>query len=206
MNRNLYNEHPVSEACLVSFSLFINSHKPKAQHLAHLYKLQSTFSIFTMAPSAQEIRNLLEAHIAQDLTEKAANSGKPQQPGYLTNHFHDNVEFHINGHEFPHATQLQGAEAIKGELVDGGLSEIPNVIDYSKPHDSQILQVIGGGPDSDWAAAVVKATATQHVDHLSGKPFNHESVITLQFDNKGKIIHLKNYADTLHIHNILQDI
>ncbi|KAM0462366.1 hypothetical protein ACHAPV_003841 [Trichoderma viride] len=155
-----------------------------------------------MAPSAQEIRNLLEVHIAQDLAEKAGNSGKLQQPGHITNHFHDNVEFQINGHEFPHATQLKGAETIKGEIVDGGLSDIPNVIDYSKPHDCQILQVIGGGPESDWAAAVIKATATT----ITGKPFNHESVMTFQFDNKGKIIHLKNYADTLHVHNILQDI
>jgi hypothetical protein len=122
-----------------------------------------------MAPSTQEIRNLLEVHIAQDLAEKAGNSGKLQQPGHITNHFHDNVEFHINGHDFPHATQLKGAETIKGEIVDGGLSDIPNVIDYSKPHDCQVLQVIGGGPESDWAAAVIKATATT----ITG-PFLHD--------------------------------
>ncbi|UKZ79104.1 hypothetical protein TrVFT333_006854 [Trichoderma virens FT-333] len=155
-----------------------------------------------MAPSVEQIRSLLEAHIAQDLAEKAGTGGKAQKNGLITNHFHDNVEFHINGHDFQHATQLQGADTIKSEVVDGDLSDIPNIIDYSKPHDCKVLQVIGGGPQSDWAAAVLKATATT----LSGKPFNHESVMTFQFDNSGKILHMKTYADTLHIHNAIQDL
>ncbi|KAI0882910.1 uncharacterized protein GGS22DRAFT_169060 [Annulohypoxylon maeteangense] len=152
-----------------------------------------------MAPTAQEIRGLLEAHIAQDLAEKTGSASK--QLGHIHNHFHDDAEYHINGHEFHHATELKGAETIKGEVSDGSLSEFPDVIDYSKPHDCKVLQVIGGGKESEWAAAVVKATATT----TTGKPFNHESVMTLQFDSNGKILHMKNYADTLHLHNIIQD-
>lgn len=29
--------------------------------------------------------------------------------------------------------------------------------------------------------------------------------MTLQFDNSGKILHMKNYADTLHLHNLIQE-
>jgi len=153
-----------------------------------------------MAPSAEQIRSLLEAHIAQDLAENRESGGKLKQHGLITNYFHDNVEFQINGHEFQYATQLQGSETTKAEVLSGGLSEIPNIIDYSKPHDCKVLQVIGGGDQSDWAAAVLKATATT----LTGTPFNHESVMTIQFDNNGKILHLKTYADTLHVHNAIQ--
>ncbi|KAI0533540.1 hypothetical protein GGR58DRAFT_486119 [Xylaria digitata] len=153
-----------------------------------------------MAPTAQEIKQLLEAHIAQDLEAKKGPAGKLTQPGLLTDHFHENVEFKINGQEFHLATHLKGAEKIKAEATSGSLAEIPNVIDYSKPADCQVLEVIGGGPQSEWAAAVLTATATT----FSGKSFNHEWVVTFQFDSDGKILHMKTYADTLHIHNILQ--
>jgi hypothetical protein len=112
-----------------------------------------------MAPTTQEIRNLLEVHIAQDLAEKKSGSSG-NKAGLITDHFHDNVEYHINGNEFQHATQLKGAETIKSEVTEGSLSEINDVIDYSKPHACKVLQVIGGGPQSEWAAAVLKSTAT----------------------------------------------
>lgn len=117
-----------------------------------------------MAPSAQEIRSLLEAHIAQDLAEKTGAAEKKH--GHITNHLHDHAEYHINGHDFQHATQLKGSEKIKSEVSDGSLSEFPDVIDYSKPHDCKVLQVIGGGQQSDWAAAVIKATATTNTGEL----------------------------------------
>ncbi|KAL7793618.1 hypothetical protein V8C37DRAFT_378481 [Trichoderma ceciliae] len=155
-----------------------------------------------MAPTAEEIRSLLEVQIAQDFAEKAGSSGKLRQPGPIASHFHDNVEYHLNGHEFQHAVKVKGAEKLKAEIVQPSVSEIPEVIDYSKPHECKVIQVIGGGQQSEWAAAVLKATATT----VTGKPFNHESVLTLQFDSNGKIVHLKNYADTLHLHNIIQGI
>ncbi|KAI1108451.1 hypothetical protein F5Y14DRAFT_83902 [Nemania sp. NC0429] len=156
-----------------------------------------------MAPTPPEITKLLEAHIARDLANQklaAASGSAAEQDGPIFNYFNNDVEFHVNGHEFHLANQVKGIDAIKVAATNGALAQIPNAIDYSKPHSAEVLNVIGG-VDSDWAAAVLKATATT----FSGKEFNHEWVITIQFDDSGKIVYIKNYPDTLHIHSILQD-
>lgn len=128
-----------------------------------------------MAPTPQEITTLLEAHIARDLASQklATMSGSAaEQDGPVFDHFHDNVEFHVNGHEFHLANQVKGADAIKAAATDGALAQIPNVVDYSKPHSAEVVKVIGGS-DSDWAAAVLKATATT----FSGEsPHRHQEL------------------------------
>lgn len=128
-----------------------------------------------MAPTPQEITKLLQAHIALDLAAQAlaATSGSAaEQDGPIFDHFHDNVEFHVNGHEFPLAHEVKGADAIKAAATDGTLALVPNVVDYSKPHSAEVLNVIGGG-DSDWAAVVLKASATT----FSGEsPHRHQEL------------------------------
>ncbi|RYP21987.1 hypothetical protein DL767_009136 [Monosporascus sp. MG133] len=155
-----------------------------------------------MAPTPQEIKSLLEGSISQDVAAKKGSTGNLNQPA-LAKHFHDNIDLHIHGQGFQHATHLKGAAAVKAAAAEGGShADLSNLVDYSKPYDARVLQVIGGGQQTEWAAAVLKATGTA----VNGKAFDHEWVMTLQFDNNGKITHLKNYADTLHIHNTLQGI
>ncbi|KAK5624971.1 hypothetical protein RRF57_000687 [Xylaria bambusicola] len=112
-----------------------------------------------MAPTPQEIKSILEGSISQDLSAKVS-SGKVNQPALLQ-HFNSNVDVHVNGQGFQHATQLKGVETVKAAVAPGGShADVWDAVDHSKPYDAQVLQVIGGGSQSDWAAAVVKATGT----------------------------------------------
>lgn len=126
----------------------------------------ATFDLLTMAPTPQEIKSLLEGSISQDLAAQKGSAGGPSQPS-IAQHFHDNVDIHINGHDFQYATQLKGVEAVKAAAAEGGShADIDKFIDYSKPYDAKVLQVIGGGQQTEWAAAVLKATGTT----VNGEP------------------------------------
>ncbi|KAI1819368.1 hypothetical protein F4861DRAFT_534508 [Xylaria intraflava] len=154
-----------------------------------------------MAPTAQEITKLLEADIAHQLSavKKSSLEGGLIQVGTLASYFREDVDFNINGQGFALATHVKGSEAIEVASTKSSLPPLAELLDNSKPIEGKVLQVIGGGPDSEWAAAVLKSTATT----VKGKPFNHEWVITIKFDDNGKIASIKTYADTLQLQNII---
>lgn len=115
-----------------------------------------------MAPSSEQIKNLFESHIDSQVTalKQGQDIGGLVQVGDLINHFSDDIDFQIVGHDFPLACQLKGIQAVKEHLSQSSQkTSVSDIIHQDKPIHGEVVQVIGGGP-SEWAAVVLKSVAT----------------------------------------------
>ncbi|MCJ1339092.1 hypothetical protein MMC09_004381 [Bachmanniomyces sp. S44760] len=103
----------------------------------------------------------------------------------------DNVDAKIVGYDHHFAGEHKGKEALTKNLRD----EIACIVDEDKVH-YEVINVIGGG-DSPWAAIEAKATGKSK----TGKKLVHEHVYVVRFNGQGKIVKLRAYFDTHHLHN-----
>jgi len=153
-----------------------------------------------MSPSVERITQLLEANIVSH-TASFKESATPMgltDVGDLAQSFSDDIHFSINGREFALAQEVKGLDNLNRANLSSDFPALHEIIDKTKPIRGEVVRVIGGG-DGEWAAAVLKYEATT----TKGKAFNHESVVTIKFNDRDQICALKIYADTLHLHNAL---
>jgi len=152
-------------------------------------------------PSNADVKNLLESSFQSNLKSSDLKSTGETlfQFGHLNDLFADDISVHINGHEFQLAGQHQSLDSFKDHLASDDVPPLSSVIDVTKPIQGSVAHVIGGtsGDDSDWKAVILKSTATT----TNEEPWNHEMVVALRFNQDGKIIDLRAYPDTLHVHN-----
>lgn len=116
-----------------------------------------------MAPTANDIKSLLESAIQSQLTKpkEALASQSLYDFGNLVDHFSDEIHFRIAGnpHEFALAQEAKGLHDFKQLLNTVSHSTLGSLIDTNQPITSEVVRVIGGG-DSEWAAAILKDSAT----------------------------------------------
>lgn len=116
-----------------------------------------------MAPSANDIKSLLESAVQSQLTKpkEALASQSLYDFGNLVDHFSDEVHFRIAGHphEFALAQDVKGLHDFKELLNTVSHKTLGSLIDMNKPITSEVVRVIGGG-DSEWAAAILRDSAT----------------------------------------------
>lgn len=123
-----------------------------------------------MAPSANDIKSLLESAIHSQLTKpkEALASQSVYEFGNFADHFSDEIHFRIAGHpdEFALALETKGLHGFKQLLNTVSGRTLGSLIDTNKPITSEVVRVIGGG-DSEWAAAILRESATS----VKSEPF-----------------------------------
>ncbi|GAP91099.1 hypothetical protein SAMD00023353_1501650 [Rosellinia necatrix] len=142
-----------------------------------------------MAPTTATIRSLLEK-TPGNIAAKRSNPGSLFQLGGLEEILAPNVKVEIPGF----AVTVTGAEAIKSLSPHPEFPALASIIRLDQPLTSTVTHVVGGGSD-DIIVAITSSKATTH----SGKPWDHESVLVLHFNNQDQIDSLKAYIDTKSI-------
>lgn len=110
------------------------------------------------------------------------------------------MKFQIAGKDFGLACKVDGVDSTGDHLRNELLPALMNALDTSKPMNTEVVRVIGGG-DSPWAAVELLSTGTSK----KGEPWHHESVTVLRFNEDGKIAEAKGYFDTLYLHNRMEE-
>ncbi|KAI1801864.1 hypothetical protein F4811DRAFT_555469 [Daldinia bambusicola] len=151
-----------------------------------------------MTPPLNVVRQILETQMLSQLDpvhDAKVKSGSVQH-GNLENHLAENVNFHIVSEAADISRQLSGHEAVKSLASSKAGPSLHKLIDNTKPYETEIVHLIGS-EQSPWVAAVLRNTATTK----TGKPFKHEWVVLLEFDNQDHISTLKVYPDSHNLQN-----
>lgn len=148
-----------------------------------------------MALPPDVIRQMLEAQMLSEVNPAELENLK-DGPGTLRDNAADSVDFHIIGEGSDTARQLTGRQAVQSLACSGSGPSLQKIVDNTKPIQVEVVHLIGN-EESPWVAAVLRNVATTK----AGRPFRHEWVVIMGFDNQGRISMLKTYPNSHYLQN-----
>lgn len=134
-----------------------------------------------MAPTADQIKQTF------------APLGERDKGSEFFDHVSDDVKWTVIGH-----TSISGVYTNKQAFVDATLSLLRDRV-LTEALRIEVFRVIGGGPDSDWAA--VQLRAAEGTRCKNGLPYDMQYCWTCRFGKdggpeEGKIVEVIAYLDT----------
>ncbi|RYP10942.1 hypothetical protein DL764_000378 [Monosporascus ibericus] len=153
-----------------------------------------------MAPPLNVVRQMLEAQMLFQI-DPAKHGNNKGGPGTLLDNVADNVDFHIIGEGSDLDVHIKGVQAVQSLASPGSRPSLDKIIDSTKDVQTEVVHLIGS-EESPWVAAVLRNIATTK----AGKPFRHEWVVIMEFDNQNRISTLKTYPDSHLLHSHASDL
>ncbi|KAM0802201.1 hypothetical protein BDR22DRAFT_845345 [Usnea florida] len=130
---------------------------------------------------------------AYQIEEMFANRSNPS---IFNTYFTDSVDVIVVGQDFHLGGRYTSIEDFHNGLFERTVSRFKD-----RTYTLEIVRVIGGG-ESAWAAVETMVNAITE----NGKPWKNEWVDLVRFNSQGKITQMKEFFDTGHVHNHLEEL
>ncbi|RYP54386.1 hypothetical protein DL768_000803 [Monosporascus sp. mg162] len=153
-----------------------------------------------MTPPLDVVRQMLEAQMISEVNPAELEYLKGS-PGTLLDNVANEVDIHIIGEGPDRVRQLKGRQAVHSLVSSDSGPSLQKIVDNTKPIQVEVVHLIGS-EESTWVAAVLRNIATTR----AGRPFRHEWVVIMEFDNQGRISTLKTYPDSHYLQNHAADL